>query len=329
MEYVNFGSAGVKVSPIALGLGLRGQSSAQEAQRLIEHAIACGINLIDCANVYNLLDGHHGHRPGEAETILARVLKTKRDDVVITSKVTSAIGPGPNDSGFSRYHIMREVERSLRRLETDHIDVYILHQFDRNTPLEEAVRALDDLTRQGKVCYVGCSNFVAWQICRGLWIQDTIGASPFICVQNQYSLMNRTDERELFPLLTDRGLGMMAYSPLGVGLLSGAYEPGVAPRSGSYWETRQRKTYDTVFRGTGARVYETVAAIAAQRGKTVAQIALNWVISQPRITVAISGSDTIEQLDDNLGALGWCLSENELCRLDEVSRPMRTPRDDG
>ena len=147
MQYVNFGRAGVKVSPIALGLGLRGLSSPDEAQRLIEHAIDRGINLIDCANVYALQDDTS--RPGESETILGRVLKTKRDDLVITSKVTEPVGTGPNDRGSTRYHIMREVEHSLKRLQTDHIDVYILHIFDTSTPLEETIRALDDLGALG------------------------------------------------------------------------------------------------------------------------------------------------------------------------------------
>ena len=151
MEYVNFGKAGVKVSPLALGLGLRGQGDASDAQRLVEHAIDAGINFIDCANIYGLMDDRANI--GRSEEILGKAIQGKRDDVVITSKVFSNIGPGPNDAGLSRYHIMREVERSLRRLNTDHIDIYLIHAYDEGTPQEETVRAMDDLVRSGKVRY--------------------------------------------------------------------------------------------------------------------------------------------------------------------------------
>ena len=189
MEYINFGTAGVKVSRIALGLGLRGQADASEAQRVIETALDLGINLIDCANIYGPMDDRANI--GQSETILGKVLRGKRDDVVITSKVASHVGHGPNDYGLSRYHIMREVERSLQRLNTDHIDVYLVHMYDKTTPLEETARALDDLIRAGKIRYIGCCNFEAWQVCRALWTADVVNASPFMCVQNQYNLLTR------------------------------------------------------------------------------------------------------------------------------------------
>ena len=318
MEYVNFGSAGVKVSPIALGLGLRGQGSRMKAQRLIEHAIDSGVNLIDCANVYGLGDDRRVR--GTSEQTLARVLKTKRDDVVITSKVHSPMGDGPNDWGSSRHHVMQQVENSLRRLETDRIDVYLLHGWDAETPIDETARALDDLVSSGKVRYVGACNFAAWQVCKMLWTQDKIGADPLIAVQNQYNLLMRVPEKELFGIIRDQGLGAMAFSPLGVGLLSGAYgTDGTAP-AGSLWGRADRidqlkasMTPETV------AVIDAVRDIAAERGKTMTQVAVNWVLAHPEITVAISGSDTIEQLDDNLGALGWQLDDEELERLDGVS----------
>jgi len=316
MEYINFGSTGLKVSPIALGLGLRGQASETQAARLIEHTLAQGVNLIDCANVYSTLDDHS--RPGVSETILGRVLKGRRDDVVITSKVASRIGPGPNDQGLSRFHIMREAERSLSRLQTDHIDVYLLHIFDEQTPLEETIRALDDLVRQGKVRYLGCCNFAAWQVCRSLWLADCLDAAPFICVQNAYSLIVRQAENEMFGLLRDRGLGAMAYSPLGVGLLSGAYEPGQPAEAGSLFSQR-KEVYENVMDGPAGDVVGTVIRLAGAIGKTPAQLAIAWVLSHPEITVAISGSDTIEQVDDALGALGWELDEAVRVELDEVS----------
>src|SRR5262249_43218583 len=182
MEYINFGSSGLKVSRLALGLGLRGQADEKEAERLIRRAFDGGINLFDCANVYGLMDDRA--YAGRSEMILGRALKGVRDDVVIISKVVGAIGRGPNDQGASRYHVLREAERSLRRLDTDRIDVYLLHSFDPTTPLEEQLRALDDLVRQGKVRYVGVCNYQAWQVCRALWIQERINAAPLITVHN-------------------------------------------------------------------------------------------------------------------------------------------------
>ena len=319
MEYVNFGSAGVKVSPIALGLGFRGQNSRTEGQRLIEHAIDSGVNLIDCANVYGLGDDRRVR--GTSEQVLARVLKKKRDDVVITSKVHSPMGEGPNDKGSSRHHILREVENSLRRLETDRIDVYLLHGWDDETPIEETARALDDLVSSGKVRYVGACNFAAWQVCKMLWVQDGLGADPLITVQNQYSLLVRGPETELFGIIRDQGLGAMAFSPIGVGLLSGAYgTDGSAPAGLALGQGRPRRSgLRAAMTPETVAVIDAVRDIAAERGKTMAQVAVNWVLSHPEITVAISGSDTIEQLDDNLGAVGWELDAEELDRLDTVS----------
>ena len=318
MEYVNFGSAGVKVSPIALGLGLRGQNSRAEAQRLIEHAIDSGVNLIDCANVYGLGDDRRVR--GTSEQVLARVLKRKRDDVVITSKVHSPMGDGPNDLGSSRYHILRQVENSLRRLDTDRIDVYLLHGWDDETPIEETARALDDLVSSGKVRYVGACNFAAWQVCKMLWVQDGIGADPLITVQNQYSLLVRWPEAELFGIIRDQGLGAMAYSPIGVGLLSGAYGSDGSAPPGSLWGREDRvDSLKAALTPKTVAVMDAVRDIAAARDKTMAQVAVNWVLSHPEITVAISGSDTVEQLDDNLGALGWNLEPDEIDCLNQVS----------
>ena len=317
MEYVNLGSAGVKVSRIALGLGLRGRPSAEEARRLIEHAIESGVNFIDCANMYGRSD-QFPEAP-LAEHVLSKVLETRREEVVITSKVSSPVGNGPNDRGGSRYHVMREAERSLRRLGTDHIDVYLLHHFDPETPMDETLRAFDDLVRQGKVRYVGCCNFAAWQVCKALWTADRINADPMICIQNRYSLLDRALEAEMFELVRDQGLGVMAYSPLGVGVLTDLYAPGVSPPPGSYWAGEERDPFPLAPSGDAATTWDAVRAIAKDRGRSMAQVAVNWVLSHPEITVAILGCDTIDQLDDNLGAMEWELSEEELARLNDVS----------
>lgn len=322
MEYVNFGKAGVQVSQLALGLGFRGQGDEAEAQRVIEHTIDQGINLIDCANVYGTMDDRANI--GRSEVILGKALKGKRDDVVITSKVASPMGDGPNDDGLSRYHIMREVENSLTRLDTDHIDVYLVHTFDESTPLEETIRALDDLVRSGKVRYVGCCNYAAWQVCKGLWVADRYNAAPFMCVQNQYNLLTRHLEGEMFGLVRDQGLGVMVYSPLAVGLLSGIYPPDNPAPEGTLWATRLRDQFPAAVQGAASEVISTVIKFAGELGVTPAQLALAWVLSHPEITVAITGGDTIEHLNDNIGAVGWTLDASVRETLDAVSEPFRS-----
>ena len=318
MEYVNFGKAGIKVSRLALGLGFRGQADEAEAQRTIEHAIDQGINLIDCANSYGPLDRRES--AGRSEVILGKALKGKRDDIVITSKVASRVGDGPNDRGLSRAHILREVERSLTRLDTDHIDVYLAHVFDDSTPLEETVRALDDLVRSGKVRYAGCCNFTAWQVCEALWVADRINAAPFICVQNPYHLLNRDLEREMFGLVRDQGLGVMVYSPLAIGFLSGIYSPDRPAPSGSLWATAgYRGRFSAAMQGASGEVVSTVIDLARELGKTPAQLAIAWVLSHPEVTVAITGGDTIAHLDDSLGSVGWTLDDSVRLKLDTLS----------
>lgn len=321
MDYINFGSAGVKVSRLALGLGLRGQSDPASAQRMIERAIDLGINLIDCANIYGPMDDRANI--GQSEEILGRVLKHKRDDLVITSKVASRVGGGPNDQGLSRYHLLREVERSLKRLQTDHIDVYLLHVNDGNVPLEETMRALDDIVRSGKVRYIGCCNFAAWRVCQALWTADKINGSAFITLQNPYSLLTRYQELTLFPVVREFGLGVMAYSPLAVGLLSGAYHPDQPAPSGSLWATTFAQNFEEHMKGIPGAVIRTVTEIASELGKSPAQVALAWVLAQPEVTCAILGGDTVAHLEDNMGAVGWTLDTEAKARLDEVSEPMR------
>lgn len=321
METINFGSAGVQVSRLALGLGFRGQDDEAEAQRVIETALDRGINFIDCANIYGTMDDRENR--GQSEVILGRALKGRRDDVVITSKVASPVGNGPNDRGLSRVHIMREIDRSLERLQTDYIDIYLVHVFDDRTPLEETVIALDDLVRAGKVRYVGCCNYKAWQVCRALWIADQRNAAPYIAVQNPYSLLNRNLEDEMFGLVRDQGLAVMAYSPLAVGLLSGLYRPGEPPPPDSLWAVRRPDWYESVMNGaTGALIAELIQ-IADDLGKEPAQVAIAWVLSHPEVSVAITGADTVEQLESNLGSLGWELPAEVRNRLDQLSAPLR------
>jgi aryl-alcohol dehydrogenase-like predicted oxidoreductase len=317
MQYVQFGTAGVRVSRIAVGMGLRGQADESEVERLILTAFDRGVNLFDCANVYGLMDDRGF--AGRSEELLGRALRSHRDDVVITSKVASSVGSGINDVGTSRYHIMREVERSLRRLGTDRIDVYLLHSFDSTTPLVEQLRALDDLVRQGKIRYVGVCNYQAWQVCHALWLQDRAYASPLITVQNPYSLLNRSLESEMFPMVRALGLGVMAYAPLATGLLSGAYRADVPPPEESLWGSRRRDQFAETLAGRAADVLAVVNDISRRLGVDVPQVALAWVLSHPEITVAISGADTFSQLEQNLGALDVALDGDDLRRLNDVS----------
>ena len=317
MKYVNFGNAGVKISRLAFGLGLRGQPNEAEAQRVIEHAFDLGINFIDCANLYGPNDDRA--KTGRSEVVLGKALKGRRDDVVITTKVAAAIGSGPNDEGLSRYHVMREVERSLKRLDTDYIDIYLVHRFDQLTPLEETIRTLDDLVRMGKVRYVGCCNYAAWQVCKSLWIADRINAVPYMCVQNLYNLLNRQMEGEMFSLIQDMGLGAMAFSPLDVWLLSVIYTPDGPPPAGSLFATRNRQDFPRMMEKRVAQVISTVGRLAKELDKTPAQLALAWVLSHAEITVAITGGDTIEHLNDNVGAVGWVLDDEIREQLDSVS----------
>ncbi len=325
MEYVKFGAAGVKVSRMAFGLGFRGQVDEGDAVRAVARALDAGLNLIDCANVYGFMDDRE--HSGASEKVLAKALKGRRDDVVITSKVRSPIGDGPNDEGTSRYHIMREVERSLARLETDRIDVYLLHHVDLDTSFEEQFRALETLIQHGKIRYVGVCNYQAWRVVKALRVQREINAQPLITVQNPYSLLNRTLEEEMFPMVRETGVGVMAYSPLAVGLLSGVYTPETMPDDSTLWGSSRRGVFQQVLRGRAATVLSEVREVADSLGASVAQVALAWVLSHPEITVAISGADTAEQLNDNLGALDLQLPDSDIERLNDVSAGLRLTLD--
>ncbi len=320
MDYVHLGSSGLMVSRLALGMGLRDQHDDHQAERLIHRAFELGINFIDCANVYG--PGDDRAFIGKSEEILGRAVKGKRDDVVITSKVASPMGPGPNDHGASRHHIMREVERSLRRLDTDRIDVYLLHVPDAATPMDEQFRALEDLVRQGKICYVGVCNHQAWQVCLAMSVQERIHATRLITAQNPYSLLNRDLERELFPFARAVGVGIMAYAPLAIGLLSGAYRPDAPPSSATLWARKEPDGLAAALSGRPGEVIARAFEVAARAGATVAQVALQWVMTHPEVSVVITGADSVAQLEDNIGAVGLQLAGDDLDQLNLVSEGM-------
>ena len=317
MDYIKFGHSGLKVSRLAYGLGFRGQSDATEAERTIERAIELGINFIDCANIYGLEDDRSN--AGSSEQILAKVLKRHRDDLVISSKVCSSVGDGPNDSGLSRYHIMREIDRTLTRLDTDHVDVYLLHSYDGDTPLDETLRAMDDVIRAGKTRYMGVSNFQAWQVLKARWLQESLDLDPLICIQNPYNLLNRDLEREMWPAQRDQKFGVMAYSPLGVGLLSGAYSAGQVAPPGTLYATVRAQHFTADMNARAQATLSLLREIAAAHEKTPAQTAINWVLSHPEISLAITGGDTVTHMEENIGAVGWSISAEERAQLDAIS----------
>ena len=309
MEYRNFGTAGVKVSPICLGVAFRGRPDKAIQRATIERAIDHGVNFIDCANTY---------QRGDSERVLGEVIKRRRDQFVITTKVCEPIGEGPNDRGLSRFHIMREIEKSLSRLQTNYIDIYLLHHVDPTTPIEETLRALDDLVRKGMIRYVGCANFAAWQVCKGLWISDRRNLAPFICVQSHYNLLERSPEREVMPFCRAEGLGMMTYSPLAIGLLTGRFRHGAPPPPNTPWG-QGRLGFEKAMSPDADRVVETLIRIGTARGKTPAQVAIAWVLSHPEISAAMIGPDSPEQVEENLGGVGWELTDDERAALDETS----------
>jgi aryl-alcohol dehydrogenase (NADP+) len=309
MNYRRLGKAGVKVSPLCLGAGVRGELDAARFVRTIERAIDLGCNFIDCAN---------GYGKGQSEILLGQAIKGKRDDLVITSKVFSNAGPGANDRGLSRFHIMQQVERSLQKLQTDRIDIYYMHHPDPDTELEETLRTLEDLVRQGKVRYIGASNHSAAQVVELLWAADRLGLEPIVCLQNQYNLLHRWPiEADLFPVCRRFGLGLTTYSPLAIGLLSGRFRRGQVPPAGAYWD---REQLQKALSERGDQAVQALVELAQQRGATPAQLAIAWLLDHPEVTAPIVGADRPEYVDDVFGALEIELTAEERRMLDQVSR---------
>ena len=318
MDYRRLGQSGLKVSEICLGTMTFGHGAdAAEARRIVDLAMARGLNFIDTADAYN---------NGVAETMLGEILKGRRREAVIATKFFNPMGPGPNDSGMSRVHIMNAIEDSLRRLQTDHVDIYYIHHVDVQTRLEEMLRAVDDLIHQGKVRYAACSNYEAWRLMEAIWISDSKGLARFACYQPQYSLVVRDIEEEIVPVCELKGLGVVVWSPLAGGLLAGKYKPGERRAAGSRseegWAFPER-----YFAPQRDAILTALLEVAAEVGRSPAQVALRWVLDQPFITSGIVGARTAAQLGDTLGAASWRLPEPARARLDEVSAvPFRYPR---
>lgn len=294
MEYTNLGRTGLKVSRLCLGCMTFGREIDEAASLpIIQRALDEGVNFFDTANVYG---------NGASEEIVGRALKGIRHTIVLATKVFGQAGKGVNDRGLSRYHIMQAVEDSLRRLQTDHIDLYQVHRWDADTPIEETMRALDDLVSQGKVRYLGCSNFAGWQLMKSLWVSDKHGYARFDCVQPPYSLVRRDIEHELLPVCHDQRIGVIPYSPLAGGFLSGKYRRGGEIPKGTRFDVA--KFYQDVYMQERSwRVLDGLKAYAEKRGLPKEQLAIAWVAAQPVVTAPIIGARTIEQLEQGLAAV--------------------------
>jgi aryl-alcohol dehydrogenase-like predicted oxidoreductase len=316
MKYKQLGRTGLLVSELCFGTmtfggkgfwTVIGQLLQDAANDLIDRALDAGINFIDTANVYS---------EGESEKILGKALGKRRADIVLATKVLSRMGPGPNETGLSRAHIMQAVEDSLTRLGTDYIDLYQIHGFDALTPMEETLRALDDLVHSGKVRYIGCSNLAAWQLTKSLWISDKFNLHRFESLQAYYTIAGRDLEREVVPLLEDQKLGLMVWSPLAGGLLTGKFD-----REGKGPVEARRAEFDfpPVDKERAFDLVDVMREIADEKNVTVAQVALSWLLHQPVVTSVIIGAKTPEQLADNLASPDVVLSDEDLARLREAS----------
>jgi aryl-alcohol dehydrogenase-like predicted oxidoreductase len=325
MEYRILGRSGLKVSVLTMGtftfggtgpFAMVGQQGVAEARRLVDLCIDAGVNLFDTANMYST---------GLAEEILGEVLDGRRDDVLITSKARMRIGTGPNDEGVSRYHLLRECERSLKRLRTDHIDIYYMHEWDGVTPVEEKLAALDTLVQQGKVRYIGCSNYSGWHVMKSLAVSDRDRRPRFVTQQIHYTLEAREAEYELLPISVDQGLGVLVWSPLAAGLLSGKHRRGVATPEGSRqfagWTEPPIRDAEKLW-----NIVDVLVSIGDSRGVSAAQIALAWLLTRPTISSLVFGGRTETQFRDNFAAVSLKLTAEEINRLNEVSTiPMIYP----
>jgi aryl-alcohol dehydrogenase-like predicted oxidoreductase len=320
MRYRQLGASGLRVSVLTMGtmtfggtggFASVGSTDLDGARRQLDRCLEAGINLVDTADVYS---------GGLSEEIVGQALEGRRDDVLLATKARMPMGDGPNDAGLSRHHLVSGCESSLRRLRTDHIDLYQVHEWDGQTPLEETLRALDDLVHAGKVRYVGCSNYAGWQLMKALGIAERQGLTRFVSQQIHYTLQAREAEYELLPIALDQGLGVLVWSPLAGGLLSGKYRRGEPAPAGSRllsgWDEPPVRDQELLY-----DIVEVVVEVAKDRGASPAQVALAWLLERPAVTSLIIGARTEEQLADNLGAADLSLTPEELARLEEVSRP--------
>ncbi|MHB0954957.1 MAG: aldo/keto reductase [Pirellulaceae bacterium] len=321
MEYRQLGGCGLQVPELTFGTGTFGgggelfkawgASDVAEATRLVDVCLEAGLTMFDSADVYS---------EGMAEEILGQAIKGRRDQVLVSTKGTFRTAPGPNNVGSSRHHLMRAVDASLRRLDTDYIDLYQLHAFDAMTPVEEVVGTLDDLVRAGKIRYVGCSNFSGWHLMKSLAVSEKYGLARYVAHQAYYSLVGRDYEWELMPLALDQRVATVVWSPLGWGRLTGKIRRGQPlPETSRLRSAISNEAGPPVPDEYLYRVVDSLDEVARQTGKTVPQIALNWLLQRPSVATVIIGARNEEQLRQNLGAVGWKLSPDQMALLESAS----------
>jgi len=319
MEYVNLGNAGLKVSRICLGTMTYGTPEwrdwvlpEDESRPFIKRSLELGINFFDTADMYSL---------GVSEEVVGRALKdfAQRKDVIIATKVYWPTGDGPNDQGLSRKHVLDSIDASLHRLGTDYVDLYYIHRWDYDTPIEETLETLNDVVRMGKARYLGASSMHAWQLMKALGLADCHGWSRFVVMQNHYNLIHREQEREMMPLCRDQGIGVVPWSPLARGFLAGNRKPGergVTTRDGS-----DQMAYDYYFQETDLKILGRVVEMAKDKGITPAQVALAWLLHQPGVTAPVLGFSKMYQLEEAVEALDISLSPEETSYLEELYMP--------
>ncbi|MFN8459641.1 MAG: aldo/keto reductase [Anaerolineae bacterium] len=319
MEYRQLGGSGLKVPVLSFGTATFGgggdffrawgTSDVAEASRLIDLCLEAGVNMFDTADVYS---------NGLSEEILGQALARRRDKVLLSTKATFRMADGPNEVGSSRYYLRQACEASLRRLQTDYIDIYTMHGFDAQTPIEETLRTLDDLVQSGKVRYIGCSNFSGWHLMKSLALSEKYGWSRYVAHQAYYSLIGREYEWELMPLALDQKVGTVVWSPLAGGYLTGKVRRNQSPPPGSRQHQLQGQE-PPIIPELLYNIVDTLDEVAVETGKTHAQIALNWLLQRPTVASIIIGARNEAQLQQNLGALGWQLTEAQTARLDTAS----------
>ena len=313
MQYDTLGSAGIRVSPVCLGtMMFGGQTSEADSIRIMHKACDQGINFFDTADMYNA---------GESEVVVGKAVADRREKVVIATKGCNAMGDGPNDRGAGRAYLKRAVDASLKRLKTDYIDLYYVHVPDYDTPIEETLRALDDLVRAGKIHYIACSNFRTWRLMESLWTSDSLNVARFCCIQPLYNIVNRDIEVELLPACEEYGIGVVTYSPLARGILTGKYKPGEDYPQGTRASRSDKRMLQAELRDASLEIAQEIVAHCEQKGCSPSQFALAWVVANPIISSVIVGPRTMQQFDDNLGCLSIEITEEDEQFIDSLVPP--------
>jgi aryl-alcohol dehydrogenase-like predicted oxidoreductase len=316
MDYKSLGRSGLKVSRICLGTNnFGGQISEDASIAIVNKALDCGINVVDTADVYT---------GGRSEEIIGKAVKGRRDEVIIATKVGFGAGQAPNRSGLSRKHILSQVEHSLKSLQTDFIDIYYLHRFDAETPLEETLRTFNDMVRQGKVRYMTCSNFAAWQIAKAHEICEAHDLEKFVAVQPPYNLFQREVESDLLPYCEQEGLGVLTYTPLMGGFLTGKYSKATPPPAGSRYDYNQR-LWQRVNQESNFEVLENLERVAQDAGISMSKLAIAWILKNPIVTAPIVGASSIEQVEENCRLTEINLGDEIYRRLNDLTKNVSVP----